>query len=83
LLLDEATSALDKINEKAVQDAIDNYKREQRGKLTVVVIAHRLSTIIDADKIVVIKEGDKIEEGTHHELLKLYPNGTYAGFCEK
>lgn len=56
LLLDEATSALDKINERAIQESIDFY-RKSRGDLTVVVIAHRLSTIQDADKIVVIKSG--------------------------
>jgi ATP-binding cassette, subfamily B, bacterial len=44
LLLDEATSALDKVNERAVQDAIDNYRRT-RGNITIIVIAHRLSTI--------------------------------------
>lgn len=51
--------------------------------MTVVVIAHRLSTIKDADKIFVIKEGLLIEQGNHAELLENYPNGTYAGFCEK
>ena len=55
-MLDEATSALDKVNEKAVQDAIDRY-RKTNGNITIIVIAHRLSTIKDADKIVVIKNG--------------------------
>jgi len=56
LLLDEATSALDKMNERAIQDAIDNY-RKKIGNITTIVIAHRLSTIKDADKIVVMKNG--------------------------
>lgn len=55
-MLDEATSALDKINEKAVQNAIDKY-RKTIGNITIIVIAHRLSTIRDADKICVLKSG--------------------------
>jgi len=64
LLLDEATSALDKINERAVQDAIDRY-RKNTGNITIIVIAHRLSTIKDADKIVVVKNGELVEMGNH------------------
>ena len=64
LLLDEATSALDKVNEKAIQDAIDNY-RKTTGGITIIVIAHRLSTIKNSDKIVVISKGKIIEVGTH------------------
>lgn len=82
LLLDEATSALDKVNEKYVQDAIDRY-RATYGGITIVVIAHRLSTIKDADKIVVIKDGVKVEVGTNESLLKDYPEGVYANFCAK
>jgi len=67
-LLDEATSALDKINERAVQDAIDNF-RKTRGNITIIVIAHRLSTIQDADKIVVVRAGELIEMGKHEEIL--------------
>lgn len=81
-MLDEATSALDKVNEQAVQDAIDNY-RKTNGSITIVVIAHRLSTIKDADKIVVIKAGELIEMGKHDEILSKYPSGTYANFVEK
>jgi len=69
LLLDEATSALDKVNEKLVQDAIDNYRRST-GDITIIVIAHRLSTIKDADKIVVIKNGELTEMGNHQDLLR-------------
>ena len=82
LLLDEATSALDKVNEKAVQDAIDNY-RKTTGNITIIVIAHRLSTIKDADKIVVLNEGNLIEVGTHEQLIEQYPDGTYSNFCKK
>lgn len=47
------------------------------------MIAHRLTTIRDADKIVVLVNGTLTEVGNHEELLKEYPNGTYADFCEK
>jgi ABC-type multidrug transport system fused ATPase/permease subunit len=64
LVLDEATSALDKNNEKIVQQAINDIKREL-GDVTTIVIAHRLSTIQDADKILVMSKGKIIEEGNH------------------
>jgi len=79
LLFDEATSALDKQNEAKVQEAIDGI-REELGHVTTIVIAHRLTTIINADKILVMKDGLIIEEGNHHTLLAEYPNGTYAKF---
>jgi ABC-type multidrug transport system fused ATPase/permease subunit len=82
LLLDEATSALDKVNEKAVQDAIDLY-RQSTGNITTIVIAHRLSTIKNADKIVVINNGVLAEMGNNDELLAKHPNGIYASFVEK
>lgn len=65
VILDEATSALDNKSEAIVQKAIDNLMKDR----TVFVIAHRLSTIQNADKIVVINEGQIVEEGTHEELL--------------
>ena len=82
LLLDEATSALDRNNEILVQESIDKYRKEVNG-VTIVVIAHRLSTIRDADKILVLKNGELIEQGNHNQLLETYPNGTYASFCAK
>tara|TARA_B110000285_G_scaffold183420_1_gene207584 strand:+ start:1433 stop:1948 length:516 start_codon:yes stop_codon:yes gene_type:complete len=82
LLLDEATSALDKVNEKFVQDAIDRYRVKQQG-MSIVVIAHRLSTIKDADKIIVIKDGVKVEVGNNESLLRDFPDGVYASFCAK
>lgn len=67
LILDEATSSIDTENEKMIQDAI---KVILQGR-TSLVVAHRLSTIVDADKIIVLKEGKIIEKGNHLELLKL------------
>lgn len=72
VILDEATSALDNKSERVVQEALDNLMKNR----TVIVIAHRLSTVQNADKIVVINDGQIVEQGKHEELLKL--NGAYA-----
>jgi subfamily B ATP-binding cassette protein MsbA len=72
LILDEATSALDNESERQVQAALD----ELMVGRTTIVIAHRLSTIEKADRIVVLQEGRKLEEGRHSELLAR--GGTYA-----
>jgi len=82
ILLDEATSALDKMNEKIIDESIENY-RKKMGNITILVIAHRLSTIRNADKIVVIKNGVLTEIGDHNTLLMSYPNGIYSGFVSK
>lgn len=65
LILDEATSALDSESERLVQDALTKLMQNR----TSLVIAHRLSTIKNADMIVVIKDGQIVEQGTHNELL--------------
>jgi ABC-type multidrug transport system fused ATPase/permease subunit len=72
LILDEATAALDSASEQRIQAAIE---RASRGR-TVISIAHRLSTIRAASKIIVMKRGDIIEQGTHDQLLDL--DGSYA-----
>ena len=72
VILDEATSALDNKAEAVVQKAIDNLMKDR----TVFVIAHRLSTVQNADKIVVVNDGQVVEEGTHESLLNI-ENGAY------
>ena len=72
VILDEATSALDNKSERVLQEALDNLMKNR----TVIVIAHRLSTVQNADKIVVINDGQIVEQGKHEELLKL--KGAYA-----
>ncbi|MEE2671257.1 MAG: ABC transporter ATP-binding protein [Bdellovibrionota bacterium] len=66
-LFDEATSALDNESEKVVQKAMD----EVASHKTVVAVAHRLSTIQNYDRIIVMKDGKKIEDGKHAELMEL------------
>jgi ATP-binding cassette subfamily B protein len=72
LLLDEATSALDAESERLVQDALDRLMQER----TTIVIAHRLATVRAADRIVVMNEGQIVEEGTHATLAAR--GGLYA-----
>ncbi|MGW9124523.1 ABC transporter ATP-binding protein [Paenibacillus chitinolyticus] len=72
VLLDEATASLDPENESAVQKAINELVADK----TVILIAHRLKTVQHADKILVLDQGQLVEEGTHMELLKR--KGLYA-----
>ncbi|RAR14080.1 leptomycin b resistance protein pmd1 [Stemphylium lycopersici] len=74
LILDEATSAIDVRTERIVQQALDRVSKNR----TTIVIAHRLSTIRRADKIVVLRKGQLVEQGTHDELLKIEA-GVYYG----
>jgi subfamily B ATP-binding cassette protein MsbA len=76
LILDEATSSLDSESEKLVQQALDKLLENR----TAIVIAHRLSTIQHADKIVVLKNGEIIQSGTHQELM--LQDGEYRKLVE-
>ncbi len=76
LILDEATSALDTQSEKLVQDALFKLMKNR----TSIVIAHRLSTIKNADKILVLRDGEIVEQGKHTELIS--KNGVYAKLSE-
>jgi len=76
LILDEATSALDSSTEKLVQKSIAKMTQHR----TTIIIAHRLSTIQNADRIIVLKSGEIIEEGTHESLIK--NNGYYSQLVE-
>ena len=76
LIFDEATSALDSISENLIQQAIEPLIEER----TSILIAHRLSTILAADEILVIRDGQIVERGTHEELLGA--GGTYQELYE-
>lgn len=74
LLFDEATSSLDNITQKNVQTALKNISKD----CTIVTIAHRFSTIMDVNKIIVLKDGKKVIEGKHKDLLNNdYYNNLY------
>jgi ATP-binding cassette, subfamily B, bacterial len=75
LLLDEATSALDAESERMVQAALESAMRDR----TTLVIAHRLATVQKADHIVVLDQGQLVEQGTHAELVA--QGGVYAGLA--
>ena len=72
LILDEATSALDTESERHIQDALQTLQQNR----TCIVIAHRLSTIESADNIIVMEDGEIIEQGNHQVLLD--KDGSYA-----
>jgi ABC-type multidrug transport system fused ATPase/permease subunit len=77
IVLDEATSAVDSAIEQLIQDA---FRELCRGRTTFIV-AHRLSTIIRADRILVIKDGEIIENGSHDELI--HAKGNYTDLWSK
>ena len=77
ILFDEATSALDNETQKNIQNAINNMK----GEYTILIIAHRLSTVIDCDRIIIIDDGQILDEGSHEKLIKT--NDFYKKLYEK
>ena len=77
LVLDEATSALDSEVEGAIQQSLDTLMADK----TVIAIAHRLSTIARMDRLIVLDGGRIVEQGSHHELLRL--NGHYAALWHR
>mmetsp|Transcript_116926 Transcript_116926/g.376134 ORF Transcript_116926/g.376134 Transcript_116926/m.376134 type:complete len:1290 (+) Transcript_116926:36-3905(+) len=80
LLLDEATSALDNESEKSVQAALDALQSSTLDGLTTITIAHRLSTIRNSNQIFVIKAGQRVEQGTHAELMAA--KGEYSNLVQ-
>ena len=72
LILDEATSSLDSVTEKYIQDSLHLAIQNR----TTIIIAHRLSTLLEMDRILVFKDGEIIEDGSHDNLLAA--NGHYA-----
>lgn len=78
LILDEATSSLDTESELVIQNTLQEFRSQ--GK-TMIIIAHRLSTIANADTILVMKEGQIIEQGNHHELIS--KDSIYRSMWEK
>ncbi|MCT7971999.1 ABC transporter ATP-binding protein [Laspinema olomoucense] len=76
LVLDEATASLDVGTESLIQDALDHLLQDR----TAIIIAHRLSTIKNVDRILVLKQGQLVEQGSHEELLQ--QGGLYAGLYQ-
>lgn len=76
LFFDEATSALDAKNERIIMENLNSFFKDR----TVLIIAHRLSTVKNADQIVVVNEGEIVEQGTHKELLAV--QGIYYGLVK-
>lgn len=78
LILDEATSSLDSQAEVYIKNTISTLRKEKK---TILLIAHRLSTVIHADHIMVLKNGEIIEKGTHKDLIKT--KGVYYRMWEQ
>ena len=77
LILDEATSSLDSESERLIQKSIDSLS----GVISIIIIiAHRLSTVINADKIIVLKNGSILESGNFEELMKI--NGSFKSMYD-
>ncbi|HOR22816.1 MAG TPA: ATP-binding cassette domain-containing protein, partial [Ruminococcus sp.] len=76
MIFDEATSALDSISEQKIQEAIEPLIATR----TSILIAHRLSTILAADEILVVKDGEIVEKGSHEQLIR--QNGVYTQLYE-
>ena len=76
LILDEATSSLDTESESLVQEALERLMENR----TTFVIAHRLSTVLNADRIIVLEDGEIVEQGTHNQLVE--QDGVYSGLYE-
>lgn len=72
-ILDEATANIDTKTEELIQESIDKISKDK----TSIFIAHRLSTIVNVDKIIVLNNGEIIEEGSYKELVNI-PNGYYS-----
>ena len=76
LVMDEATANIDSHTEMRIQKAMQRLLEGRTG----LVIAHRLATVRNADRIIVLKEGELLEQGDHASLIKL--GGLYAGLCQ-
>lgn len=77
IIFDEATSNLDSVSERNIQKAFSELSKNR----TTIIIAHRLSTIEKADRILVFKDGQIVEEGTHKDLI-IKPQGIYKHLWE-
>jgi subfamily B ATP-binding cassette protein MsbA len=78
LILDEATSSVDTHSEQLIQKALDTITAHR----TSIIIAHRLATILKADRILVLEQGNIVEQGAHNELIQI-ENGVYRNLYEK
>ena len=76
IILDEATASIDPVTEAQIQESLDTVLQQR----TAIVIAHRLSTIRNADRIIVLSQGEIIEEGSHEALMAA--GGHYADLYE-